>query len=135
MQACSLNGTGFSYEQYSGGRGSATHHPPPTPSENRNTFTATHIHNFWIRLPTATLYQVTNLFLCDLWRFRAAVVLPGVTARWRCSAVVSSMAAPAESMTEESSEDVPLEKTYTVEGKLNIEYTMVKHIFLNHGFC
>ena len=45
------------------------------------------------------------------------------------------MAAPAESMTEESSEDVPLEKTYTVEGKLNIEYTMVKHIFLNHGFC
>ena len=27
VQACSLNGTGFSYEQYSGGRGSATPHP------------------------------------------------------------------------------------------------------------
>ena len=40
VQACSLNGTGFSYEQYSGGGGPL----PPTPPGNRNIFKATHIY-------------------------------------------------------------------------------------------
>lgn len=37
------------------------------------------------------------------------------------------MAAPAESMTEENPEDVPLEKTYTVEGKYVLIYNKFRY--------
>lgn len=38
------------------------------------------------------------------------------------------MAAPAESMTEENSDDVPLEKTYTVEGKYVFIHTKFRYV-------